>query len=216
MDYAMVEALSPTEYDDYLENGWRRFGSTLLRPNCRGCSKCVPIRLSIAEFRPSRSQRRARRRNSDLEVTVREPSVTLEHVQLYLDYHAERHRSRDWPAPKFEVEEYLHCFLANAALTHEFQYRSRESLLGVAYAGESDRALNSIYAYFDPTAQSRSLGTFNVLSQLDEAQRREKVFLYLGYWVRECPSMAYKARFRPHQLRTADGWGAPPPTDRVE
>ncbi len=25
-------------------------------------------------------------------------------------------------------------------------------------------------------------------------------FNYLGYWIRECPSMSYKANFAPHQL----------------
>ena len=206
MEYRDVEELTPEEYEVLLASGWRRFGRTLLRPRCRQCSECVPIRLAIDEFRPSRSQRRALRRNSDLAVQVCDPTVTIEHVELYLRYHKERHETRHWPEVGFDLKEYLHCFLANAAPTHEFQFRLDGDLIGVGYAGESALALNSIYAFFDPDSQRRSLGSLNVLTQVDEARRRGKTYLYLGYWIRDCPSMAYKARFRPHQLRIAGQW----------
>ncbi|MEM7262553.1 MAG: arginyltransferase [Planctomycetota bacterium] len=206
MEYRVVREISPEEYDTLLEIGWRRFGSTLLRPVCDNCQQCVPIRLSIANFHPTRNQRRAEAANRDVTVNVTQPTVDLEHVELYLRYHAERHASRNWPAPKFDLEEYLYSFVANAAPTLEFQYRVGDRLIAVSYAGESERSLNSIYAYLDPDEARRSLGTFNIVRQLREAELQKKEYLYLGFWIRDCPSMTYKARFRPHQLYDGENW----------
>ncbi|MCA8963027.1 MAG: arginyltransferase [Planctomycetes bacterium] len=206
MTYRVVDELHPDEYDRLLESGWRRFGSTLMAPVCEGCRECVPIRLRLADFRPTRQQRRTLRANTDIEIRVEEPTLDPEHVRLYLHYHEERSRSRGWPAPSFDAMDYVQSFLANATRTLELQFRLQARLVGVAYVGESARALNAIYAYFDPGLSRRSLGTLNVLRQIEIGTERSKTFVYLGYWVRECRSMTYKARFRPHELFDGRAW----------
>jgi arginine-tRNA-protein transferase len=44
-----------------------------------------------------------------------------------------------------------------------------------------------------------------VLCLIDEAVRRGLPFVYLGYYVPGCPSMEYKPRFVPNEIRGADG-----------
>ncbi|NET37445.1 MAG: arginyltransferase [Cyanothece sp. SIO1E1] len=203
--------ISPEEYDLLLSRGWRRMGSAVFRARCEGCQECIPIRIPISGFRRSKSQRRVWNRNADVELRIAEPSLDPARLELYDAFHRERARSRGWPENTPDPLEYLHTFVLNAARTLEFSYWLGPRLVGVAIVGESQAALNSIYAYFDPQLHRRSLGTFDVLSEIEEAARRGKDFLYLGYYVEGCISMRYKAGFRPHELRTRGAWAPPSP-----
>jgi len=75
-------------------------------------------------------------------------------------------------------------------------------------AGIVDReplAFSAVYCYFDPDLEGRSLGVFNVLASIEECRKAGRPFLYLGYYVRECAAMAYKAQYRPFELLGMDG-----------
>ena len=56
--------------------GFRRSQSVIYRPACVGCSACMSIRIPVAAFRPSRTQRRILGRNADLVRRPREAWAT--------------------------------------------------------------------------------------------------------------------------------------------
>lgn len=115
MEYRVVTGLTgltAERYEQLLERGWRRFGRTLFRPQCPNCRECVGLRINIAEFRPSKSQRRAQRRNADLEVEIGPPQVTQEHIDLYNIYHEDMSRRRDWRPNRISPEDYFQSFVA--------------------------------------------------------------------------------------------------------
>jgi len=207
LEVRYVAALSPEEYEAELASGARRFGAVLFRPTCDPCRSCVPIRVPVTSFRPSRWQRRVRRRNTDLEVEIGLPAVSDERLRLYREFHDDRHERRDWPRPEMDSVEYFATFVDNLVATREFRYRIEGRLVGIAYVDESPTAFNAIYAFFDPTLRRRNLGTNNILACLDEANRRGKEYVYLGFWVKGCLSMAYKAAFRPAEFLRAGVWG---------
>jgi arginine-tRNA-protein transferase len=198
--------LEPDEYARLLEAGWRRFGRTMFAPACSACRECVPIRIPVRAFRPSKSQRRVLSKNRDVTLEIGEPRVDDERLELYRRFHAARSRTRGWPPAGTNPGAYVETFLDNAAPTLEFRYRLGRSLVGIAYVGEASNALNSIYAYIDPRLGRRSLGTFDVLTEIQETARRGKEHLYLGYYVAGCQSMAYKASFSPHELLRDGSW----------
>jgi arginine-tRNA-protein transferase len=69
--------------------------------------------------------------------------------------------------------------------------------------------LSAIYFFYEPEERQRSLGTWNVLSLIDEANHRGLPYVYLGYYVEGSRSMEYKGRFAPSELRGDDGvWRA--------
>jgi len=206
--YQLVTDLLPREYDEKLEKGWRRFGSILFSPLCSGCSECISIRVPVERFEPSRSQRRVLRKNSDLCLEVGEPRLDEERLDLYRSHHADRETRRGWPSVSMSFEEYYETFCFNAVSTLEFCYRLEERLVAVAYVGEAEQSLNSIYAFTDPGLARRSLGIFDVLCEIEEARRRGKTHLYLGYYVNGCKSMEYKASYRPYEILSSEGWRA--------
>lgn len=206
IEHSWVLHMSPTEYRDAMLAGWRRFGRSLFRPRCAGCRACRSLRVDVARFRPDRSQRRARKANErDVALSIGAPTISLEKLDLYDRYHAYQAGARGWPAHGEEdPASYRESFVDNPFPTQEWCYRLDDELVGVGYVDDLPGGLSAIYFFHDPAHRPRSLGTWNILSLIDEARRRRLPHVYLGYYVADCGSLAYKARFAPNQVLDVD------------
>ena len=182
-------------YSVLVDHGFRRSGEYVYRPNCAACDACVPLRLPVTRFTPSRRDRRTWKRNRDLTVTPREPYFSDELFDLYHRYQDARHRDGGMDNPK--PEEFLRFLDAPWSPTLFLEFRLEGRLLGVAVADRLDQGLSAVYTFFEPEESSRGLGNLAVLWEIEETKRLGLPFLYLGYWIAESPKMAYKARFRP-------------------
>lgn len=202
---------APGLYHALMDLNFRRLGRVFYRPECGGCRECRMIRVPVRTFRPSRAQRRCRARNADIEVDVGAPVSTREKHELYRRYLAARH-DRQMDGTREEFESFLHD---SSVLTIELSLRVGGRLLGVGIADVEPLAMSAVYFYFDPSEKARSLGVFNVLWLVEECRRRDVPFLYLGYYVRESPKMAYKAGYSPHEILTPDGQWVPGEGDPV-
>ena len=97
--YELVPHLRPADYMQRLQQGWRRFGYAMFRPECPSCRMCQSLRVPVATFRPNPSQRRAWKRNQG-EVTVRvgAPSLSRDRLDLWARFHRHGHETKGWPA----------------------------------------------------------------------------------------------------------------------
>src|SRR5215213_5239775 len=85
--------LTPEQMDVLWMRGWRHFGEYFYRYSIGfhdGQARLVlPLRIDLATFQPSRSQKRAVARNRDLEVIVRPTFIDETKEQLF-----QRHKQR--------------------------------------------------------------------------------------------------------------------------
>jgi leucyl-tRNA---protein transferase len=205
--YELDPDVQPADYTQRLQQGWRRFGPAMFRPECPSCQMCQSLRVPVATFRPNSSQRRAWKRNHG-EVTVRvgAPCLSPDRLDLWTNFHRHGHEVKGWPA---EAEGDPGLLLENPFPTEEWTYYVDNRLIAVAYVDALPEALSAIYCYHDPAEKARSLGTFNILSLLASARERGLPHVYLGYYVAGCRSMEYKRKFRPNEVLRPDGaWEA--------
>ncbi len=201
LTYRIIRDLTAQQYNELLRRGWRRFGCEFFRPACAQCVQCRSLRLPLADFRLSRSQKRTLRRNAAIRVVVQRPTLTHEHIQLFNAYHAYMHAQRGWPAQTTHERAYFRSFLlGNWSFAREFLYYDRECLVGVGLADITHEALSSIYFFHDPAWRPHAPGVFSILRQAAYARQQGLRYHYLGYWVADSASMAYKAQYRPHQI----------------
>ena len=185
-------------------HGFRRSGPHVYRPNCGECQACIPLRVTVKDFTPGRTQKRIQKRNSDLRMQVREAEYDTEHFELYGRYLAARHPGGGMDGGS--EMDYRQFLLSPWGRTTLLELRLDGRLAAVAVTDELSDALSAVYTFYDPALTDRSLGTYAVLTQIEEARRRGLDWLYLGYWIAGSRKMAYKERFRPFETLGADGW----------
>jgi len=184
--------------------GFRRSGPHIYRPHCEACEACIPARVPVPHFEPSRAQRRIQRRNEDLMVRRRSSIIEPEGFSLYTRYIESRHADGDMYPPD---DEQYRAFLGDALQVTEYvHFYDGDDLLAVAVVDVLLDGLSAIYTFYDPAADRRSLGTFAVLWQIGEARRRRLPYLYLGYWIKDCRKMSYKQAYQPLQLYRQNRW----------
>jgi arginyl-tRNA--protein-N-Asp/Glu arginylyltransferase len=195
-----VDILEGDLYERLMARGFRRSGRIVYRPRCRRCHECRQLRVLVNDFIPSRSLRRVLRRNTDVRVDVGKLTPTAEKFTLfrrYLDAQHDDTMSRTYDS----FEEFLYD---SPMETREFEYRLGERLIGVSIADRCPNGLSSIYMYFDPDFNSRSLGTFSALWEIDHCRELGLAYYYLGFYVPNSPTMSYKARFHPNEILVGD------------
>ncbi|MEK7321634.1 MAG: arginyltransferase [Pseudomonadota bacterium] len=197
-------SMNPALYSELVDLGFRRSGELVYRPRCRQCVACVPMRIPVAAFTPSRRQRRTWQRNQDLQVHLVPARFNAAHFDLYRRYIAARH-----PGGGMDVNDpaqYESFFVSPWSETWCAEIRDQDRLLAVAVIDRLQQGWSAVYTYFDPAQARRSLGGFAVLWQIEECRRLGLPWLYLGYWVEQSPKMAYKNQFQPMEVLRQGGW----------
>jgi arginine-tRNA-protein transferase len=103
-------------------------------------------------------------------------------------------------------DQYSHFLLKSRVNTRLLEFREAGKLVMVSIVDYLSDGLSSVYTFFDPEVPSASLGTFNILWQIEQCQTLGLAYLYLGYWIRDSRKMAYKARFLPIEGFIEGNW----------
>lgn len=197
--------------DTLSRQGFRRSQNVLYRPSCADCSACLSARIRVADFKPSKSQRRVKARNSYLQREGISPWATEEQFELFRTYLSARHATGGMA--DMDIFEF-------AAMVEETPVRSRvveyatpnpkeengRSLTAVCLTDVLEDGLSMVYSFFDPAKSADSLGTYIILDHIEIAREAGLPYVYLGYWVPGSEKMAYKSRFSPLEVYQQGEW----------
>lgn len=201
------------DYAEQLNNslskqGFRRSQNVLYRPSCAECSACLSARIRVADFKPTRSQKRAMRRNATVLRDATSPWATEEQYALFRSYLDQRHA--DGGMADMDIFEF-------AAMIEETPIRSRvieyteetddaRALRAVCLTDVLDDGLSMVYSFYDPSKARSSLGTYIILDHINIARDARLPYVYLGYWVPGSEKMGYKARFSGLEVHVGGEW----------
>lgn len=198
--YKIISECTSAYCDQLIRRGWRRFGEMFFRPVCHECHACESVRIDVGAYRFSRSEKRTLRKNSDLEIVIRRPSLTQTHLELFTAYHEHMRHHRGWEVQMVTPSGYYASFVNGYGdFGYEVLYFEGGKLIGVDLIDLLPSGISSIYFYYDPAYAKRSLGKYSLLRQIQMAQKQQLPWIYLGYHVAECRSLAYKQKYRPLQ-----------------
>jgi leucyl-tRNA---protein transferase len=194
--------------DALSKQGFRRSQNVLYRPSCAECSACLSARIRVADFRPTKSQKRALRRNARLRRDATSPWATEDQYALFRAYLDSRHA--EGGMADMDIFEF-------AAMIEETPIRSRvveysegqggdRHLAAVCLTDVLDDGLSMVYSFYDPDLAQDSLGTYVILDHIEIAREAGLPYVYLGYWVPGSPKMGYKAKFPALEVYAGGVW----------
>lgn len=190
--YSLIDT---TVYSELVRAGFRRSGLFVYRPRCDTCRACVPVRVPVDEFVPNRSQRRCAARNQDLALELKPLSFEEEHYRLYRRYQQARHPGGGMDED--DREQYRSFLLKSQVDSALAEFRLDGEVVMVGLIDRLLDGLSAVYTFYEPGLARRSLGVYGVLAQIALARKLGLPYLYLGYWIKESPKMAYKTQYRP-------------------
>ncbi|WP_208351860.1 arginyltransferase [Pseudaestuariivita rosea] len=197
--------------DGLSKQGFRRSQNVLYRPSCADCAACMSARIKVADFEPSRSQKRTMKRNGHLQRVASSPWATEEQYELFRRYLDSRHA--DGGMADMDIFEF-------AAMIEETPIRSRiieyatathdpdqkNDLTAVCLTDVLDDGLSMVYSFYDPEQARNSIGTYIILDHIEIAREAGLPYVYLGYWVPGSPKMGYKAKFSGLEVYRKGAW----------
>ena len=199
--------------DTLSKQGFRRSQNVLYRPSCSECSACMSARIRVADFAPSKSQKRALKRNSDLKREPTSPWATEDQYGLFRRYLDSRHS--DGGMADMDIFEFAAMIEETPVRSRVVEYSAdpatgsrRRPLAAVCLTDVLDDGLSMVYSFYDPDRLGDSLGTYIILDHIAIAQEAGLPYVYLGYWVPGSRKMGYKANFAALEVYQGGQWHA--------
>ena len=202
--YKIISECSAADCQELIERGYRRFGKMYFRPIFPACDECKSIKIDVDNFEFSASQRRVLKKASNIKSYIQRPSISKKHLELFEKYHLFMKEKKGWDYTPVSAQNYYSSFVdGHNSFGYEVLYYLNDTLIGVDLIDILDDGVSSIYFYYDPDYMKYSLGKLSMYNQITFAKRSQKKWIYLGYYVKECPSLSYKSHYKPYL--TLDG-----------
>ena len=180
-EYFLRHRVEPELMDKLWAKGWRHFGEYFFRYSVAyhlgQARRVIPLRIDLARFELSRSQKRALNRNRDLQVTIRPSFIDDWKHQLF-----HRHKLRfDHNVPD-SIFDFMSDHPADIPCpNHEIAVFAEDKLIAVSFLDMGQTATSAVYAMFAPEESKRSLGIFMILQSIRHSRELNCRYYYPGY-----------------------------------
>ena len=191
--YFLASELNESDISFLLAKGWRKSGVYFFQPSCPDCSECIPVRVLCDEFKPSKSQRRNLKKNSNIDIVFAPLKYSERAFEIYKDHSSQRF------SQECNLEEFISGFFSPSVPSLQSEYYLNGELIGLGFLDKGEDCLSSVYFIYDTKFSHLGLGTFSILKEIEHTQMLGLKYYCLGYYVKECQKMAYKNNFRPRE-----------------
>ncbi|MGQ0442302.1 MAG: arginyltransferase [Methylophilaceae bacterium] len=197
-------------YSGLIQQGFRRSGKFAYRPHCALCNECVPVRVILDQFSPTRSQVRAYKKHANLSARILPLSYSQSHFDLYVNYQNLRHGTDEHLNKNNALDdaEQYRQFLCQSnveSLMIEFRDSHRQVKI-VSVVDIVKDGISAVYTFYDANDQKASYGTYSIMWLIEWTKSLGLSCLYLGYWIRDSQKMAYKQQFKPQEKLIDGKW----------
>ncbi|WP_343563130.1 arginyl-transferase family protein [Kiloniella sp. b19] len=211
------------QYDVLIHSGFRRQHDYVYKSLYEDPGYCLSLRIPVEQLKLSKTQRRIKNKNRDLEtrfrwVGKRDFFLDESDYALFRRYVSGRHLDggmADMGRTEFEsmiLESPIKTALLDFILPdggkveQGSEQTETRKLLGSCLIDQVFDGYSAVYSYFDPDETRRSLGGYMILRLAEEARKRDLPYVYLGYWIPSSPKMTYKANFQPAEVFLKGQW----------
>jgi arginine-tRNA-protein transferase len=196
--------VNQSHYNDLIKKGFRRSGKFTYKPYCEHCNACIPIRINVKNFKPSKSAKRVLKKHQHLKASVLPLSFHENHFRLYLVYQKTRHEK--FKTTDDEISQYNEFLLQSNIDSRLIQFEDQGNLKIVSFVDIIDDGISAVYTFFDTYDKSSSYGTYSILWLINWCIEKKLEYIYLGYWIQESKKMNYKTHFKPFELFINNEW----------
>ena len=192
-------------YEELSLNGFRRVENWMYRPICDNCSACKSYRVDISNFKLTKSLKRVYNNLKNINFQLLKNNATQEHFELFKKYQLKRHAGGSMSY--MDEDEFSSMIETSPINTFLMEFRDNyKKLIGVILLDIDEKNMSAVYSFFDPKLKNLGLGNYMIIQSLLFGKKNKYKYLYLGYYIEEISSMAYKARFKPGQILNNNEW----------
>ena len=193
--YFLCLSASPAQMDRYWAEGWRHFGILFFRYRTAAHNARVftvlPLRIDLAGFKLTRSQKRVLSVNRDLTTEIRPATIDRAKRALFF-----RHRERFTENIPTSLDNFLSPVPDSVPCRNlELSVWLEKRLLGVTFLDVGESATSAVYAIFEPEERKRSLAILMMLRSIQFSLDQGRRYYYPGYAYQEPYVYDYKKRF---------------------
>ena len=191
------------QYSGLIQQGFRRSGKFVYRPHCEKCNACIAVRLPITDFQPSRSQQRAFKQHSGLEVSITSLNFDEAQFALYQAYQVSRHEANE---AEESVEQYQNFLVQSNVDSLCISFTLEGQLKIVSVVDIVEDGVSAVYTFYDTSMSKASFGTYSIMWLIEWCKQLKLPYLYLGYWIKDSRKMAYKQNYAPQEALIDGEW----------
>jgi len=198
IDDAFICDSVPAEFMDRLwAAGWRHFGRVFFRYSSQqnpngGTQTITPLRIDLASWTFTKSQRRVLAKNADLRWEI-VPTALDDELRTMFQRHKQRFTHH--------IPDALESFLGpdpehgpcECRMVRVFE---GARLIAASFFDMGQTAASSVYGLFEPEFAKRSLGILTMLLEIKHCRDSGLRWLYPGYATHEPSAYDYKKQFR--------------------
>jgi arginine-tRNA-protein transferase len=166
----------------------------------------MSARINVADFSPSKGQRRTIKRNAGIARRATSPWATEEQYDLFRTYLDSRHA--DGGMADMDVFEFAAMIEETPIRSRVIEYHDKQTrdLIGVCLTDVLEDGVSMVYSFYSPDRPRDGLGNYIILDHIEIARSAGLPYVYLGYWVPGSPKMGYKAKFSGLEVYMGGAW----------